>query len=150
MKQLLLLFLCFTFVEQIQAQDIIILKNGDEIKARVIEVLPDIIRYKKIENETGPLYSENKANVFMIKYQNGTKDVFEQQQVISPTPATNTEDIKKDKAIKSIEQYFVNLFSNMSSKVISFKNFRKTNGVMKNYFGQSVYEVEQLSSRTHQ
>lgn len=58
------------------AQDVIILKNGGELKAKVLEVLPDVIKYKKWDNQDGPSYSESKTNIFMIKYQNGTKDVF--------------------------------------------------------------------------
>ena len=60
-------------------QDILVLKNGDEIKVKVSEVLPDLIKYKKWDNQDGPLYSEPKGNIFMIKYQNGSKDVFANQ-----------------------------------------------------------------------
>lgn len=58
------------------AQDIIILKSGDEIQSQVEEVGTDIIKYHKFENLTGPIYSIEKTQVFMIKYKNGTKDVF--------------------------------------------------------------------------
>lgn len=34
------------------------------------------IRYKKYENQEGPLYTVEKSKVFLIKYANGTKDVF--------------------------------------------------------------------------
>lgn len=58
------------------AQDLIILKNGDEIKSSVTEVGFDVIKYKKYENLAGPEYILEKSKVFMIKYVNGTKDVF--------------------------------------------------------------------------
>jgi hypothetical protein len=60
-------------------QDIIVQKNGDEIKAKVDQVLDAEIKYHKFDNLSGPLYSIKKTEVFMIKYENGTKDVFNSQ-----------------------------------------------------------------------
>ncbi len=62
----------------VSAQDIIIMKNGDELKTKVTEVGTDLIRYKKFDNQEGPTYSIEKAKVFMIRYENGAKDVFNQ------------------------------------------------------------------------
>jgi hypothetical protein len=59
------------------AQDVIIKENGDEIKAKVTEVGTDVIKYKKFGNEQGPTYVISKQELFMIKYQNGTKEVIE-------------------------------------------------------------------------
>jgi hypothetical protein len=58
------------------AQDVITLKNGDEIKAKVQEVGLSDVKYKKYDNLTGPLYTLLKSEIFMIKYENGDKDVF--------------------------------------------------------------------------
>jgi hypothetical protein len=58
------------------SQDTITLKNGDEIKTKVLEVTSDQIKYKKWDNLDGPSYSTAKSEVFMIKYKNGSKDVF--------------------------------------------------------------------------
>ncbi len=58
------------------SQDLIILKNGDEIKSKVEEINQENIKYKKFENLTGPLYTLDIYEIFMIKYENGTKDVF--------------------------------------------------------------------------
>lgn len=56
--------------------DIIKLKNGDEIVAKVLEVSQTTIKYKKCNNLDGPLMVESIDNIFMIKYVNGSKDVF--------------------------------------------------------------------------
>ncbi len=80
---------CFS----LHAQDCITLKSGDEIKSKVIEVAPDMIKYKKWENPDGPSYTLEKAQVFIIKYQNGTRDVFNEtvttkaQAFQAPVPA---------------------------------------------------------------
>jgi len=71
------------------AQDVIILKTGDEIKSKVLEITPDLVKYKKWENHEGPAYSVYKSDVFMIKYANGTKDVFN----TVPTANSNTNQI---------------------------------------------------------
>jgi TM2 domain-containing membrane protein YozV len=55
--------------------DLIILKNGEEIKAKVIEVGVREIKYKNCDNLDGPLFSKRKSEVFMIKYPNGTSTV---------------------------------------------------------------------------
>jgi len=62
------------------SQDLILLKNGEEIKAVVNEVALDVIKYKKFENPDGPTYSIEKKSVFMITYKNGSKDIFSEQQ----------------------------------------------------------------------
>ena len=58
------------------AQDIIVLKDSNEINALVQEIGINEVKYKKWDNQTGPTYTMKKSEVFMIKYQNGTKDVF--------------------------------------------------------------------------
>lgn len=60
----------------VQAQDIITLKNGDEIRAKVKEVGINDISYQKFDNPTDLTYRVLKSEVFMIKYENGVKEVF--------------------------------------------------------------------------
>ena len=71
-----ILFFLFITPQLFLAQDILILKSGDEIQAKVNEVGTKEIKYKKFSNLTGPVYTILKSEVFMIKYQNGSKDVF--------------------------------------------------------------------------
>jgi len=59
------------------AQDIIIKKNGEEIQAKVEEVGTTEVKYRKFGNEASPLYAVLKSELFMIKYENGSKDVFD-------------------------------------------------------------------------
>jgi hypothetical protein len=71
------------------SQDIILLRTGEEISSKVLEVGTDEIKYKKWENVDGPSYAIKKGDVFMIKYKNGSKDVFENSKetiksIISP------------------------------------------------------------------
>ena len=58
------------------AQDLIVKNNGDEIQVKVLSVDEDKVSYKKWSNKNGPTYSLGTDKIFMIKYQNGEKDVF--------------------------------------------------------------------------
>ncbi|GHT10263.1 hypothetical protein FACS189415_8000 [Bacteroidia bacterium] len=80
-------FLLASTVSVINAQDIITQKNGDEIKAKVLEVGANDVKYKKFGNESGPTYTLSKSEIFMIKYENGEKDMFEKT---AATPATTS------------------------------------------------------------
>lgn len=76
MKQLKLLGLLICSIPTIIfSQDIMVLKNSDEIKAKVIELTDLTIKYKKWENINGPTYNINKTDVLFIRYENGTKEV---------------------------------------------------------------------------
>jgi len=75
--KLLALALLFTlFVFSAIAQDIIVLKNGDEIKSIVQEIWDEGVLYKQWEPKSDYIIYLKKDEVFMIKYQNGTKAVF--------------------------------------------------------------------------
>ena len=69
------------------AQDIITLKKGEDIQAWVQEVGEVDVKYKKFENPNGPNYTLKKSEIFMIRYANGSKDVFDNQAVSEPLPA---------------------------------------------------------------
>lgn len=61
--------------------DIIILRNGEEITVKALEISQQTIKYKRCNNLDGPLISVNTENVFMIKYANGFKEVFKEKPV---------------------------------------------------------------------
>ena len=74
--KILLVILLLTYCSIAQAQDLIILKTGEEVKAKVIEVLEKEVKYKKEDFIEGPIYAYPKTQIFIIKYSNGTKDIF--------------------------------------------------------------------------
>ena len=69
-----LAFICCS--NALQAQDIITLKDGYEIQAKVLEIEDQIIKYKEFDNQDGPTHDIQKSDVFSIKYEDGTKYVF--------------------------------------------------------------------------
>ena len=75
------------------SQDVMVLKNSDEIKAKVIEITDLTILYKKWDNLTGPDYNMKKEDVLFIRYENGTKEVMsvnEPPVVVSNSTPSNT------------------------------------------------------------
>jgi hypothetical protein len=56
--------------------DKILLKNGEEIDVKVLEISPNEVKYKKCDNVDGPIVTTYKNDVFMVKYSNGSKEVF--------------------------------------------------------------------------
>ena len=51
------------------------MKDGNEISAKILEVNPLIIKYKKCNYSDGPLFTLNKSDIFMLKYKDGSKEV---------------------------------------------------------------------------
>jgi hypothetical protein len=62
------------------AQDVITKKTSEDIPAKVIEVTTTEVKYKKYDNQNGPTFTLLKTEVLMIRYQDGTKDVFTEAQ----------------------------------------------------------------------
>ena len=71
--------------------DRIVLKNGDESMVKVLEIAPNDVKYKKCDSPDGPLYVVKKADVFMIQYANGTKEVFKTESTPSSNQNQNTQ-----------------------------------------------------------
>lgn len=84
MKKLIILLFALSVFLPAFSQDEITLRSGETLKAKIVEVGVQDITYKKAENLTGPSYTMNKDKVFMIKYENGTKDVFETSRQSDP------------------------------------------------------------------
>lgn len=61
------------------SQDVIMKKDGEDIQAKILKVGPDEVEYKKHDNPDGPTYSVLKSDILLIEYENGTKDIFEEQ-----------------------------------------------------------------------
>ena len=58
------------------SQDIIYLNNGTEIKAKIIELTSETVKYRKYEQPDGPLRNISYFDLFMILYEDGTREVF--------------------------------------------------------------------------
>jgi len=78
MKYFFILAIALFFVGGIitvNAQDLIILRNGNIIEAKVMEISPMEIRYKRINNLDGPMIVIPSDSVLSIRYENGTLEM---------------------------------------------------------------------------
>ncbi len=134
MKKLLLLLLCVPFIGF--GQDNIILKSGDEISSKVIEIDKETVKYKKYSNLNGPIYSIDKAEVFMIKYENGEKDIIKSE----------VDDIYESKVYKYGEKkygntgfqfspYFIRESEGFSSLRFEFDMYAQSNHFRSGFLG---------------
>ena len=80
MKYILLfiLFICSSNI--IKAQDTLSTRYGETILVKVIEVGTAEVKYKKLDNLNGPMFSMLKSDLLMIKYANGTNEDFSKEE----------------------------------------------------------------------
>ena len=90
MKKIFFLFLLLV-PKYFLAQDVIVMRSGEEIQAKILEVNETEVKYKKFDYQDGPTFIVSKSKIFMIKYGDGSKDVF------SETTSTENAD-KNDSA----------------------------------------------------
>lgn len=64
---------------EVMAQDVIYKKNGDDIKAKVLEVGTNEVRYKLFDEPDGAIYTLKKTDILLITYETGRKEVFNER-----------------------------------------------------------------------
>ncbi|MEP7265580.1 MAG: hypothetical protein ABI772_13825 [Bacteroidota bacterium] len=75
-------------------QDVITLKDGREVKAKIVEVSEKdkVIKYKKFENQDGPLYTVELSDISKVKYSNGSEESYNVAPVKSNTEPAAADD----------------------------------------------------------
>ena len=150
MKRKLFLMLAFVFaVCTSNAQDIITKVDGEEIQAVITEVGTSDIKYKKFDNQNGPAYTMLKSEIFMIKYQNGEKEMFDNQvQIGKQTQKSNTQaqslglpDFLRKTPIENETGRWI-LFAGINSahQVLEYKNDRNESDPRSSYTLGLTYE----------
>ncbi len=71
-----------------QAQDYIYMKDGSEYRAKVEEITPEIIKFKKFDQPEGPVRTVKVEDVISIRYQDGTEEAFTKVQEQTPEKTT--------------------------------------------------------------
>lgn len=69
----------------VSAQDVVVKRNGDELQCKITEVNKTEVKYKRWSNQEGPTFSEKKSEIFMIKYENGEKDMIAHESPVLQT-----------------------------------------------------------------
>lgn len=84
-KIIIAFFFVFGFVKLSHAQDIIILKKGGQIQAKILEVTATDVKFKRFDNQEGPTIVKAKSEISMLKYKDGRKVSFTEVNGAQPT-----------------------------------------------------------------
>lgn len=131
-------FVVFLCTMAVNAQDVIVFRNGDEVEAKVEEISSTQIKYKRTSNLDGPSYVSEKSEVSVIKYNNGEQEVFDAVPVSSnlypkPMPAVFN-DVKVTRKSPSGLAYRDN-------------NMYLSNSEANNYLGSDYFAFSEQSHR---
>jgi hypothetical protein len=85
MRKIILSIFLVILVKLVLGQDVIVKTDGEVIKAKVTEVSINEIKFHKLENLEGPIFSILKSDVYMIKFENGTTEVFKNEASFQKT-----------------------------------------------------------------
>jgi hypothetical protein len=125
MKQTTLLLLGIIFNTTLSfSQDIITTKSGEDILAKILEIGHTEIKYKKFDNPGGPVYVLLKSDVLMIRYDNGTKEIFNQQpksNTVSPSNSSKANQLPQG----SVDERLLN-----AGKVEKYRKMKHTGTVL--------------------
>lgn len=59
-------------------QDIITTRDGEDLETKILRVGTEEVEYKRMDNPDGPVFTLRKSDILLIRYANGTHDVFEE------------------------------------------------------------------------
>lgn len=90
MKKAILFLLLSAVGATAAAQDLIVKRDASRIEARVSEVAPDAVRYKRQSNPDGPTYVLPVSEIEYIRYANGEEDRFAPAAASPSVPAVSS------------------------------------------------------------
>lgn len=111
MKFLLPVLLTFLFCIQLQAQDTIYFHRQEKEVAKILEINPTEIVYRKMSYLDGPVFRSMKSDVDSIRFANGMKEVFgaaivKSNESSSPSPAVRNERESYAMGVSDADQYY--------------------------------------------
>lgn len=128
-------------------QDKIYLNSGESLDAKVLEILPTEVTYKKWSNIEGPIYHINKSEITIIVYENGDSDNFNADRQMEVEPLTTikskSNNTVKRKSFKSLNRFNLALvgvdLNLIYFPMISYEKINGRQGVEFSYDGRSLY-----------
>jgi hypothetical protein len=114
MKNILPVFLSILFCIQVQAQDTIYFHRNEKEVAKILEINPTEIVYRKMSYLDGPMFRSLKADIDSIRFANGLKEVFgtdmaKSNESLTPPstpPAARTERESYAMGVSDADQYY--------------------------------------------
>lgn len=75
--RLLLLATLFILPSFCFGQDLLVKKNGDDLKVKIVEIGMSVVKYRDYAKSDAPILSIAKKDIFFIRFENGMKQTFE-------------------------------------------------------------------------
>lgn len=101
------------------AQDVIVMKDGSTVLAKVLKITKTEVTYKKYNNLQGPEYTMSISDIVSINYENGTKEDF--NPVVSQTEVQSSTDIfttdVKTSDLELLKAYNQSIYSDYPAKI---------------------------------
>ncbi|MBR1538639.1 MAG: hypothetical protein IJ636_03940 [Bacteroidales bacterium] len=86
------------------AQDVITKKDGTDIQAKILEVNEDDIKYKRFDYLDGPVFTMLKSDILIIRYANGTNDVFDAKGKSVAATKSQVKEIVEDQEEEEVKK----------------------------------------------
>lgn len=135
LAMLMLLLVTHAHAQTSRKADVIVLRDESKLEVLIQEVDEQVVKYKKISDPEGPLFSIKKSEIASIRYGNGEVETFEAtlevQNYYSPTkPATSParEPVRKVTAgsVKPSVQFAEDVRTSSPEHLRSMYKFYKT------------------------
>lgn len=130
------LSLDLSYAQETRKNDLIVLKDSTKIEAFVKEVLETLVKYKKLSDPEGPLFTLNKSDISVIRYGNGEVQNFQSEIAVSnyfipngqqqPQPVTTAPTKERYAAPMPRNEYEKSLLTATPSQLRSIYNYRRT------------------------
>ncbi len=121
----MLLLTCMVITISAFAQDIIVTKEAKKIEAKITEVSKSEIKYKEWDNQEGPTFILEVADINTIIYSNGKVAVFNQEQAAENSQSTTKDETEQtvnvDFTIERTSQLLTYRFNNLTSGASKFR-----------------------------
>ncbi|MEY4052252.1 MAG: hypothetical protein RIR64_1237, partial [Bacteroidota bacterium] len=78
---------------------------------KIIEVGSNEVKYKKIENLNGPIFATLKSDLYLIRYENGSKDVFKDDMKIIQESGVQSRSKDLSQIITKIKRVRLTIFA---------------------------------------
>ncbi len=102
-KLLFVLFAVWSGAMTAAAQDLIVKTDASQVEARVLEISPDAVRYKRFSNPDGPTYVLPVAEIRYIRYANGEVEYYAKEVPAVPLPPARSAGEAQERAAGETE-----------------------------------------------
>lgn len=64
------------------SQDVLLFQDGSKKDAKILEISPEIVKYKKHNSSSDVVYTEDKYNLIGVVFEDGEFEKFESSKVV--------------------------------------------------------------------